>query len=159
MEIQTDISAYATVLILALGGFAFVGLNLFVGRILRPNLPNEEKNTTYESGEEAEGNTWVRFNVRFYIVALIFLLFDVEIVFLFPWATIFGNKQLIQQTDGLWGWFTLVEMLIFMAILALGLAYAWVKGHLDWVRPTPKPTIFKSPVASDMYQKINEKYK
>jgi len=86
-------------------------------------------------------------------------LFDVEIVFLFPWATIFGNKQLIQQTDGLWGWFTLVEMLIFMAILGLGLAYAWVKGHLDWVRPTPKSTIFKSPVASDMYQKINEKYK
>jgi len=86
-----------------------------------------QKNSTYECGEEAVGSAWVKFNIRFYVVALIFIIFDVEVVFLFPWATIF--KPL--------GAFALVEALVFAGILILGLAYAWVKGDLDWVRPTP----------------------
>jgi NADH-quinone oxidoreductase subunit A len=131
---------------------------LGIAWMLRPAKPNIEKLTTYESGEDPIGNANVQFNVKFYIVALIFILFDVELVFLFPWAIVFGNTQLIEVTNGLWGWFTLVEMCIFITILALGLAYVWAKGYLDWVKPefpTPK---FKSKIPMESYNHVNEKY-
>ena len=131
---------------------------LFLAKLIRPNRPNVEKLSTYESGEEPEGTANIRFNVRFYVVALIFILFDVELVFLFPWATIFADKQLIAETNGLWGWFTFAEMLVFVAILALGLAYAWIKGHLDWVRPQVKTTPFENKIPMDLYDKVNQKY-
>jgi NADH-quinone oxidoreductase subunit A len=83
----------------------------------------------------------------------------VEIVFLFPWSTIFANKELIKETEGQWGWFSLVEMFVFIFVLALGLAYAWAKGHLDWIKPNPKATEFSSPVPKSHYEAINEKYK
>jgi NADH-quinone oxidoreductase subunit A len=136
----------------------FVSVTLLAGSLLRPSKPNEEKLSTYECGEETIGTTWIRFNVRFYIVALIFVLFDVELVFLFPWATVFGQKKLIEATNGLWGWFALAEMIIFVAILSLGLAYAWIKGHLNWVKPTPEVVNFKSPIPVELYMKVNEKY-
>ena len=131
---------------------------LFLAKLLRPSRPNVEKLSTYESGEEPEGTANIRFNVRFYVVALIFILFDVELVFLFPWATIFADKQLIAETNGLWGWFTFAEMLVFVAILALGLAYAWIKGYLDWVRPQVKTTPFENKIPMDLYEKVNQKY-
>ncbi|MFN6944688.1 MAG: NADH-quinone oxidoreductase subunit A, partial [Cytophagaceae bacterium] len=83
----------------------------------------------------------------------------VEIVFLFPWAVVFGQKELIEETNGLWGWFALGEAFLFVAILALGLAYAWVKGHLDWIKPKQEVSDFKSPVPGALYNKINERYK
>jgi NADH-quinone oxidoreductase subunit A len=85
-------------------------------------------------------------------------LFDVELVFLFPWAIVFGREDLIKGTNGLWGWFSLVEMFVFVGILSLGLAYAWVKGHLNWVKPNPEISTFKSPVPSELYERINQKY-
>jgi NADH-quinone oxidoreductase subunit A len=100
----------------------------------------------------------VQFNAKFYVVALIFILFDVELVFLFPWATVFGNATLIEQTNGLWGWFTLAEMFIFVGILALGLAYVWAKGYLDWVKPDLRTPKFKSKVPIEMYEQVNKKY-
>jgi NADH-quinone oxidoreductase subunit A len=96
--------------------------------------------------------------VRFYIIALIFLLFEVEIVLLFPWSTIFAKKELIEQTNGRWGWFAVVEAVIFILVLALGLAYAWANGFLDWIKPEPRPTPFKSPVPKEFYNKINEQF-
>jgi NADH-quinone oxidoreductase subunit A len=84
--------------------------------------------TTYECGEVPLGDTRVRFNIRFYVVALIFLIFDVEVVFLFPWATVFKNL----------GWFAFFEMLVFLLILFVGYAYVWRKGDLDWDKPAPK---------------------
>jgi len=140
--------------------FAAVALMLVFGIswLLRPSNPTTEKLATYESGEDPIGNANIRFNVRFYIVALIFILFDVELVFLFPWATVFGNKEYIQQTNGLWGWFTLVEMFIFIVVLALGLAYVWAKGHLEWVKPDMKTPKFKSKVPMSMYENVNKKY-
>jgi NADH-quinone oxidoreductase subunit A len=96
--------------------------------------------------------------VRFYIIALIFVLFDVELVFLFPWATVFANRQLIQETNGLWGWFALAEMFLFVGILILGLAYAWIKGYLDWVKPEVKLSSFESGVPRHLYDGINQKY-
>lgn len=140
--------------------FAAVALMLVFGIswLLRPNKPTVEKLTTYESGEDPIGNANIRFNIRFYVVALIFILFDVELVFLFPWATVFGNKEFIEQTNGQWGWFTLIEMIIFIVVLALGLAYVWAKGHLEWVKPEIKASKFKSKIPMSMYENVNKKY-
>ena len=151
-------SEFGSIFLYILSGITLCLIMLFVAKLIRPSRPNVEKLSTYESGEEPEGTANIRFNVRFYVVALIFILFDVELVFLFPWATIFADKQLIAETNGLWGWFTFAEMLVFVAILALGLAYAWIKGHLDWVRPQVKTTPFENKIPMDLYEKINQKY-
>src|SRR5687768_5632341 len=119
---QQYISEFGEVLLFIIGGIMFVTGGLITSSLIRPNRPNPEKLATYESGEEPVSNAWTQFNVRFYIISLIFLLFEVEIVFLFPWATIFANKEMIEQTDGQWGWFALIEAVIFILVLALGLA-------------------------------------
>ena len=155
---QQYLSAFGEVLLYIVAGTLFILITLLVSKLIRPNRPNPEKLTTYESGEEAITSPWTQFNVRFYIVALIFLLFEVEIVFLFPWSTVFANKELIRQTKGAWGWFSLIEMVIFIAVLSLGLAYAWINGYLDWIKPDPKPTGYKSPVPKELYHRINEQY-
>ncbi len=107
-------------------GFRGLHLRLDVGRILRPNRPTPEKLTTYECGEEAIGSAWIQFNVRFYIIALIFLIFDVEIAILFPWATIFKKPGM--------GLLVLGEILIFTLVLVVGFVYVWVKGDLEWLK-------------------------
>jgi NADH-quinone oxidoreductase subunit A len=159
MDEESYLSAFGEVLLFIIAGIIFILLTLFLSWIIRPHRPNPEKLSTYESGEETMGSAWSQFNIRFYIIALIFLLFEVEIVLLFPWSTIFANEELIKETNGLWGWFSLIEMLIFILVLALGLAYAWVNGHLDWIKPDPKPTEFTSPIPKEQYDAINEKYK
>ena len=150
---------FGYILLFIIAALALIGVVLTVAKFLRPDRPNEEKLTTYESGEDPLGNANVQFNVRFYVVALIFVLFEVELLFLFPWAVVFGNEDLIEQTNGQWGWFAMAEMTVFVAILVLGLAYAWVKGYLDWVRPQPQIPEVKSPVPVDLYKQVNEKYK
>lgn len=152
------ISDFGTILLFIICGIAFIVTMLMIAKFLRPSRPNEEKLTTYESGEDPTGNANVQFNVRFYVVALIFVLFEVELLFLFPWSGVFGNEDLIAQTNGQWGWFAMAEMTVFVGILILGLAYAWAKGYLDWVRPTPRIPEVNSPVPSDLYQAVNERY-
>lgn len=155
---QPYLSAFGEILLFIIGGILFIMVTLLVSRLIRPNRPNPEKLTTYESGEEPVSAAWTQFNIRFYIVALIFLLFEVEIVFLFPWSTIFARKELMDQTNGAWGWFSVIEMVVFILVLALGLAYAWVNGYLEWVKPDPKPTEMKSPVPKELYDKVNKKF-
>jgi NADH-quinone oxidoreductase subunit A len=155
---NTQISEFGIILLFITGGIAFVALALFVSKLIRPDRPNFEKLTPYESGEDPIGNAWGQFNTRFYVIALIFLLFEVEIVFIFPWATVFGDKNKIEETQGLWGWFSLMEMFLFIGILALGLIYAWVKGYLDWVKPNQEVKDYKSPVPKNLYEEINKKY-
>lgn len=152
------LSGFGEVLLYIIGGVLFVMVSLFAAGLLRPDRPNPQKLSTYESGEETISTAWTQFNIRFYIIALIFLLFEVEILFLFPWATVFADKTLLEETNGLWGWFSVIEVVIFISILALGLAYAWVNGHLEWVKPEPDPTRIQSPVPPALYQKINEQY-
>ena len=153
-----QVSAFGEVLLYIIAGIIFVVGGLVTAYLIRPHRPNQEKLTSYESGEEPIGQAWGKFNIRFYVIAIIFLLFDVEIVFLFPWATVFGRKELMEATDGLWGWFSLTEMFLFVAILALGLAYAWKKGHLDWVKPEVKMPEYSSKVPQALYKQFNEKY-
>jgi len=159
MDQKPYFSAFGEILLYIVGGFLFIVVTLLVARLIRPHRPNPEKLSTYESGEEPVSSAWSQFNLRFYVVALIFLLFEVEIVFLFPWSTIFANKALNAGTHGAWGWFSMIEMLVFIGVLALGLAYAWANGFLDWVKPHPEPTPFKSQVPKTLYDNINEKYK
>lgn len=108
--------------IFLLGGFVFMGIALFTNWLVRPQKPNEVKSETYECGIETEGPTWVQFKVNYYMYALIFVIFDIETVFLYPWAVTFKFTEL----------FAFTEMLIFIIILALGLWYALKKGALEW---------------------------
>ena len=120
--------AYANVLVFLLVGIGFVIVNVAViSRLLRPKVANAEKSEIYECGEPAIGSAWVRFDMRFYTIALIFLIFDVEIAFIYPWAVVFRTLQ----HSGL---FALTEMLVFLAILVVGFVYAWKRGDLDWVK-------------------------
>ncbi|PID57320.1 MAG: NADH-quinone oxidoreductase subunit A [Ignavibacteriae bacterium] len=104
---------------------AFVGIAFFASMLIRPKRPSHEKDIIYECGENPEGPTWIKFNIRFYVVALIFLIFDVEIVLLFPWA-------LTYKSFGLFGF---VVGATFLLVLFLGMAYEWRKGDLEWARP------------------------
>ena len=149
---------FGQILLFIIGPIAFIAFILGVASLLRVNKPNEEKLTTYESGEDPIGNANIQFNARFYVVALVFLLFEVELLFLFPWAVVFGNEELIEQTNGLWGWFAFAEMLTFVGILVVGLAYAWKKGYLDWVKPRAHIPTVETPVPTSMYEKLNQKY-
>ena len=119
------LTAYSSVLAFLLVVVGFLAVNLTVWWIIRPSRYSEEKLTTYECGENPTGSAWIQFNIRFYVFALIFVVFDVEAVFLLPWAVVF--KQL--------GMLAFVEGLVFIAILVVGLAYVWRKGDLEWVRP------------------------
>jgi len=127
-------SAPPTADVLAQHASILVFLALVVGALLfalvlwaalRPSRHSEEKLTTYECGEDPVGGAWVQFNIRFYVFALIFVVFDVEAVFLLPWATVFREIGLVAYLEGL----------VFIGILVVALAYVWRKGDLAWVRP------------------------
>ena len=116
---------YGTLAILALLGMAFVAIGFGANRLMRPRKPRPEKYTTYECGVDPVGEGWSQTQIRYYIFAFLFVIFDVESVFVFPFATIFEdfpNPALV-----------LGEMIVFIAILAVGLLYAWKKKVLEWV--------------------------
>lgn len=123
------LTEFGKIFIFILLGIIFVIITLFLSKLVRPNRPTLEKLKVYECGENPEGSPWVKFNIRFYVVALIFLIFDVEVVLLFPWA-------LVYKEFGVYGF---VAGLIFLLVLGLGMAYEWRKGDLEWAHPTPKP--------------------
>ena len=120
----TEFGKIFVFILLAIG---FVGIGILTAWILRPKRPTKEKLLTYECGEDPIGSPWVKFNIRFYVVALIFLIFDVEIVLLFPWALTYQN----------FGWYGFIVGIIFLIILFLGMGYEWRKGDLEWDRPRP----------------------
>lgn len=113
----------------------FVIIGLVTAKLIAPSRPTKEKLLTYECGENPVGSPWVKFNIRFYVVALIFLIFDVEVVLLLPWALVY--KQ--------WGLEGFAIGAIFLILLVLGMAYEWRKGDLNWERPLPIPPAFKKP--------------
>jgi NADH-quinone oxidoreductase subunit A len=122
------LTAHATILVFLATVVALLGFALVLWGVLRPSRASEEKLTTYECGEDPVGNAWVQFNIRFYVFALIFVVFDVEAVFLLPWATVFRELGPLAYLEGL----------VFIAILVVALAYVWRKGDLAWVRPEDK---------------------
>jgi NADH-quinone oxidoreductase subunit A len=122
-EYSDFLRQYLTVAIFAVVGVGLGAGLLGIGRIFRPVRPQEQKYLVYESGVDPVGTGWSQSQIRYYIYALLFVMFDVEAVFIFPWAT---------RLEA-YGTFGLVEMLVFVGILALGLLYAWRKKVLRWV--------------------------
>ena len=150
-------------LVFAIVGAIFPLLPMIIGRLLRPRVPSEEKAAVYECGEEAIGSSYIRFDLRFYVVALLFIVFDVELLFFFPWAVVFGRATalmdptldeaarqaasdallvtpagtapLISAGDAVTlGWVALADLLVFFVVVLVGYAYLWRMGDLDWVR-------------------------
>ena len=126
-------------------GAAFVFLNLMVGMVARPQVPNPEKLAVYECGEPSIGSSWVQFDLRFYIVALIYLIFDVEVALFYPWAVAYGDaadlgKSIAMTASQVRG-VAIVDMLFFFGVLLVGFAYLWRFGYLDWVRSAATTSI------------------
>jgi len=118
------LTAHASILVFLVTVVALLLFILVLWKVLRPERFSEEKLTTYECGEDPQGNAWIQFNVRFYVFALIFIVFDVEAVFLVPWAVVFRELGVLAFVEGV----------VFIAILAIALAYVWRKGDLEWAR-------------------------
>ena len=118
---------YLPVLLLIVFAVIFAAINLLATHLLGPREPNKSKLSVYESGIQPVGNTRQRFSIRFDLIAMLFIIFDIEAIFLYPWALVF--KKFIK--DGM-GSFILIEMLVFIGILLIGYIYAWKKGGLSW---------------------------
>jgi NADH-quinone oxidoreductase subunit A len=151
-----------TILVFLAVGSVFLAANLVAGWLVRPDRPTAAKGEIYECGEKPEGTAWIQFDLRFYVVALLFVIFDVELAFFFPWAVVFGSsvrmadesrpaEVRVEAAQQLWpgiesapappvmqsfAWFTFVEMIVFFSILLMGFAYLWHRGDLEWVRST-----------------------
>lgn len=126
-RLMSIIGGYGYVLLFFVAAFLFVFISIVLAYLLQPRNPYPAKETTYECGEVPVGVAWIRFNVCYYIFALIFVIFDVEAAFLFPWAVVLRDLKAV----GL-GSFAVLEMTVFILILFLGLIYAWRKGALKW---------------------------
>lgn len=161
---MTDLVIFIVIFLVA-GGAVLAG-NLFLGRLVRPNRPSPEKGSVYECGEPTIGSAWVQFDLRFYVVALLFVIFDVELAFFFPWAVVFGSANraadpalpaeqrmeaaaVVQPTAAApaaetidagamsdLAWVGFADIMVFFAVLLVGFAYLWRRGDLAWVRST-----------------------
>ena len=139
----SQLTEFGKVFIYLVMGVLFVLFTFLLGWLVALKRPNPEKLSSYECGEEPTGSSWIQFNSRFYVVALIFLVFDVEMVFIFPWTTVF-SQEIIIAADQRWGWLSLIEMFIFISILLVGLLYVWKKGDLNWIKPeNPTPSVLE----------------
>ncbi len=121
---NTNLELVIGILLFAAAGFGIVFAGLLIGKIVRPALPHPEKLAAYECGEPAIGGSWVQFDLRFYTVALVFIVFDVEMALLWPWAVVF--KQM--GAPAFWAFF------VFFMLIAVPFLYEWKSGYLDWVR-------------------------
>ena len=149
-------------LLFILAGIGMLLVPLLIGRLLRPKLPSAEKDAIYECGEPTIGSSYIQFDLRFYTVALLFIIFDVEIAFFFPWALVYGNamqladrdlsdgarevisERLLTAPEGsepinavaaqTLGLTGFFDILVFFGVLMVGFAYVWKRGDLDWIR-------------------------
>jgi NADH-quinone oxidoreductase subunit A len=124
---------FGNVLVFTLLALFLAAFHLAIGRLLRPTNPEAKKLTTYECGEPPTGGAWINFNIRFYLIALVFVIFEIEVAFIYPVAVVFRDWVLKDQ-----GLFALVEILLFLGILAVGLVYVWAKRDLEWLKRVPR---------------------
>ena len=127
---------FANVLVFSILGLGLCAIHLALGRLLRPHNPEAKKLTTYECGEPPTGGAWINFNIRFYLIALVFVIFEIEIAFIVPVAVVFRNWVLKGQ-----GLFALTEILLFLGILVVGLVYIWAKRDLEWLKRIPQAEV------------------
>jgi NADH-quinone oxidoreductase subunit A len=123
---------FANVLVFFALALVLCGLMLGLGALLRPSNPTPGKLATYECGEPPSGSAWINFNIRFYLIALVFVIFDVELAFIYPVAAVF--KDWVAHGQGA---VVLLEVVTFLGILGVGLVYVWVKGDLEWLKRLP----------------------
>ena len=121
---NTNIEFVLGIGLFVIAGFGIVFGGLLVGRFIRPTLPHPEKGAAYECGEPAIGDSWVQFDLRFYTVALVFIVFDVEVALLWPWAVVFQDMG----APAFWAFF------VFFLLIAIPFLYEWKSGYLTWVR-------------------------
>jgi NADH-quinone oxidoreductase subunit A len=126
---RAQLELFSIALVCVLGAF-FIWFNMLVGRLVRPRVPHPEKEEVYECGEPAIGGAWAQFDLRFYVLALVFVIFDVELALLFPWAVVYGLPGAAGPA--------LVDLAIFAGVLLVGFAYLWRAGYLDWVWSMPQ---------------------
>lgn len=126
---STFYEQYGTLAILAVVAAGVYAVIMLMNRLMRPRFPHPEKLTTYECGVDAIGTGWSQMNIRYYVFAFLFVIFDVEAVFLFPWAAIVDGLDATTQPSAI---YALVAMFLFVGTLLEGLAYAWKKGVLKW---------------------------
>lgn len=153
-EAANQLSEFGKIAVFFILGVLFVLIAYGISYLLSKSNPSPWKLSTYECGEEPEGNARIQFNNRFYVIALVFLLFDVEIVFLFPWSAVFAHDA-ITPSIPVWGWFTFAEMVIFIGVLLIGLVYVWVKGDLAWIKPKQLIPMADTRIPAELYQAIN----
>lgn len=128
---------YASVAVFILFGLGFVFLNLTLSSVLAPKAPSQLKEIPYECGEVPVGTPWIRFNPRYYIYALVFLIFDVEVALMFPCAVVY--KKWVMAGNGK---IAFVEVIAFVLTLLVGFVYTWKKGYLNWIRiPVSEPAL------------------
>src|SRR5881396_2081000 len=133
---------FANVLVFFALALVLCGLMLGLGILLRPSNPSSGKLSTYECGEPPSGPAWINFNIRFYLIALVFVIFDVELAFVYPVSAVF--RDCIARGQGA---FALAEIALFIGILAVGLVYVWVKGDLEWLKRLPAEAQPAAPAA------------
>ena len=138
---------FGKVFIFILTAILFVVFIVYFAKLIRPSRPTKEKLKTYECGENPEGSPWIKFNIRFYVVALIFLIFDVEVVMLIPWALVYKDFGFIGFSIGL----------IFLILLGIGMAYEWRKGDLEWEKPKITPPIVNPIIQNSIQQQESAK--
>src|SRR5947207_9711059 len=167
------------VLFVALAVF-FVFIHLVMGRFIRPVRPDPDKLTIYECGEPTIGSSWIQFDLRFYVVALLFVIFDVEVAFFFPWAVVFGQANTVATATGetpslelakkellgspgagevtaeqrevarQFAWYAFFDILVFFGVLLVGFAYLWRRGDINWVRSTAAEAAATPPAAPEL---------
>jgi NADH-quinone oxidoreductase subunit A len=134
----SDMELLLSITLFSAFGAAFVLINMVMGSVARPKVPNPEKLAVYECGEPTIGSSWVQFDLRFYIVALVYLIFDVEVALFYPWAVAFGSADQLGVANDMSTFavrqVAMVDMLFFFGVLLVGFAYLWRFGYLDWVR-------------------------
>lgn len=128
---ESGLHAYVPLLLHLLIATALAGLLVLLSGLVGWRRPNRAKQQPYECGMEPTGDARVPFSVKFYLVAMIFILFDVEAIFLYPWAYLFRDMLRVSHSFGMYGF---VEMLVYIAILVVGYIYLWKKGALDWYK-------------------------
>ncbi|HAK59510.1 MAG TPA: NADH-quinone oxidoreductase subunit A [Nitrospiraceae bacterium] len=128
------LNPFGNIFVFFITGFLIVFLTMVLVRIIAPYRPNPEKLTTYECGEDPIGTGWINFNARFYLIAILFIIFDVELILIYPVIVNFRNYLLAGK-----GLLVFIEIFLFIGILFLGLIYAWKNGYLEWLRSVRMP--------------------
>jgi len=143
-----NVGAYLPLLVFGGGAMLFMGISLGISALLRPKKPTDAKLTVYESGEDTVGSAQAGFNIRYFRVALLFILFEIDVVLLFPYLIKAGEPNYLKSHVEV-----VVQLLIFIGMLALGLWYAWAKNYLEWNIPAPEPLVSLNNLPASVYEK------